>query len=131
MNIFLNSTKGNDEAISGLVTLGDFVYISGQYGKGDTVAQQTHSACVQIQEQLALMKLKMHHIVKTTIYVTDYSIKDIVLKTYQSYFEAPYPASTVVQVEGLGENVQVCIEGLAIDTSRYENQQRTCSDSGC
>ena len=110
MNIYINSTKGKDEAISGLVTLGDFVYVSGQYGQGDTIDEQTRSACSQIQKQLDLMKLKMHHVVKTTIYVTDFSLKDRVLKIYQSYFEAPYPASTVIQVDGLGQGVHVCIE---------------------
>lgn len=127
MNIFLNSTKGKEEAISGLVSLGDFVYISGQYGKGDDVIAQTRSACRQIQEQLQHMKLCMYHIVKTTIYVTDFSDKEKVLKEYQTFFEAPYPAATVVQVDGLGDDVKVCIEGMAIDTRRFEKQQ-ACSD---
>ena len=129
MNIYINSTKGKDEAISGLVTLGDFVYVSGQYGQGDTIDEQTRSACSQIQKQLDLMKLKMHHVLKTTIYVTDFSLKDRVLKIYQSYFEAPYPASTVIQVDGLGQGVHVCIEAQAIDTTRFERQEsKSCDD---
>lgn len=129
MNIYLNSTKGNEDAISGLVTLGDFVYISGQYGKGTSIEQQAHSACMQMKKQLELMKLQMHHVVKTTIYLTDFSVKDVVLKEYQKFFEAPYPASTIVQVDGLGKDTHVCIEGLAIDTTRFEQaQSQTCTD---
>ena len=123
MNIFINSTKGKDQAISGSVTLGDFVYISGQYGKGNTIIQQTEYACSQIQKQLTSIHLKMHHVVKTTIYITDFNFKEEVLKTYQKFFEAPYPASSIVEVAGLGKGVQVCIEAMAIDTTKYEKIQ--------
>ncbi len=128
MNIFLNSVGTVDGCVSQAVNLGDFVYVSGQIGRGDTIEEQTVTACNSIIDILSQMDLRMDHVVKITVYLKDINQKDAFLSIYQNFVEAPYPAATFVQVDNLPENSLVQIEAYAISTLRYEQASK---QSGC
>ena len=48
MNVFLHGKNIQDECISNIVSLGDFVFVSGQIGQGQTIEQQARTACEKL-----------------------------------------------------------------------------------
>lgn len=131
MNVFLKSQGRKDKCISELVSLGDFIFLSGQIGLGQTLNAQMDHICRSMEEQLAQMDLALHHIVKVTIFLTDINQKSEVLEAYQQHFEAPFPACSIVEVSRLENNSQVMMEAFAINTLRYEKQLRQSSCQAC
>ncbi|MBB5183887.1 RidA family protein [Catenisphaera adipataccumulans] len=129
MNIFLNAAGLKDGCISDAVSLGDFVYVSGQYGEGNSIEEQTMVACHKLSQALSEFGLDLRHVVKFTVYLSDLTKKDKFLSIYKNFIEAPYPAMTVVQVNALEEDAMVSIDAFAINTLRYEKtaQQESCS----
>lgn len=128
MNVFLKGKNVQDGCISNIVSLGDFVFVSGQSGQGETIEQQTRTACEKLDGQLSLMDLEMRHIVKTTIYLKHLEDRDAVLEVYKQFFEAPYPACTIV---GANQKALVQIEAFALNTLRYEQSMKKSHCSGC
>lgn len=134
MNVFLNSTgiqEGTD-CISKAVSLGDFVYISAQAGDGETIEEQTMTACNKLIDAIEDFGLQMHHLVKFTVYLTKLENKDAFLNAFKNFVEAPFPACSFVEVQKLEDDALVSIEALGINTLRYEQQQKqsACSN-GC
>ena len=134
MNIFLNSTgkQENTNCISKAVSLGDFVYVSAQTGSGETIEEQTMTACNKVIDAISSLGLKMHHLVKFTVYLKDIELKDAFLKTFEYFLEEPFPACSIVEVQGLEDHALVSIEALGVNTLRYEqrNTESSCSN-GC
>lgn len=128
MNVFLNSTRVKDGCISSAVSLGDFVYVSGQTGEGDTIEEQTIIVCNKLIDVLSDLDLELRHVVKLTVYLNDLANKEAFLNVYKNFVEAPYPAATIVQVDHLENDAMITVEALAINTLRYEKASR---DSGC
>lgn len=134
MNIFLKSKNIKDECISDIVSLGDFVYISAQFGQGNTIQKQTRSALEDVVSCLQEFNMAMHHLVKATVYLTDLEGKQPFLDVYKTYFEAPFPACSIVEVSRLEHDAKVAIEAVAINTLRYEKEMKdhSCKDcAGC
>ena len=132
MNVFLHGKNIQDECISNIVSLGDFVFVSGQTGQGQTIEQQARTACEKLDGQLSLMHLEIRHIVKTTIYLKHLEDREVFLQVYKQFFEAPYPACTIIGVDHLQEDALVQIEAFALNTLRYEKSMKDshCSDCG-
>lgn len=86
MNVFLHGKNIQDECISNIVSLGDFVFVSGQIGQGQTIEQQARTACEKLDGQLSLMDLEMRHIVKTTIYLKHLEDRATFLDVYKQFF---------------------------------------------
>ena len=131
MNVFLHGKNIQDECISNIVSLGDFVFVSGQIGQGQTIEQQARTACEKLDGQLSLMDLEMRHIVKTTIYLKHLEDRATFLYVYKQFFEAPYPACTIIGVDHLPEDALVQIEAFALNTLRYENSMKDSHCAGC
>lgn len=123
------------------IKLGDFVYLSGQIPvdpvtnemvNGD-IAQQTHQVMQNIITILDEMNLRLDHVVKTTVFLSDMKNFAAMNEVYAQYFEEPYPARSCVQVGALPKGADVEIECLVIDTLRYEQScSGSCSDCrGC
>ncbi len=143
MNVFLKAIEPENAPkalgpYSPAVKLGDFVYLSGQIpldpktGEivGSTIEEQTHQVMKNIQAVLADMGLGLHHIVKTTIFMSDLANFDKLNEVYGSYLEEPYPARSCVQVARLPKDVLVEIECIVIDTLVYE-KQLAAQEQGC
>ena len=120
MNIFLKSA-GKQEGtpcVSNMVQLGDFFYLSGQTGLGETIQEQTITAINKVIDVLSNYCLQLHHVVKFTVF----------LNTFKNFVDEPFPACTIVEVSNLADNATVCIEGLGVNTLRHEEQMQ---QSGC
>ncbi|WP_302616719.1 RidA family protein [uncultured Dubosiella sp.] len=126
MNIFLKigDSVPRDECISEIVQLGDFVYMSAQTGRGQTFQEQCVTACYRVIDVLKDLDLRMDHLVKYTVYLTDITLREEFLSVFKNFVEAPYPAMTIVEVSGLENNAMVAIEGT--ESTRF-GMKRQCS----
>lgn len=119
------------------VKLGDFVYVSGQLPINqenkidETIELQTKACLENMKNLLASQNLELRHVVKTTVYMTDLNDFEKFNEIYASYFQAPYPARSCVQVASLPKGAKVEIEALVIDTLVYEAQMANHSCNGC
>jgi 2-iminobutanoate/2-iminopropanoate deaminase len=99
---------------------GDYYFFSGQIGVqadgtvyGETAAEQTWQALINLTQSLAAAELEMHHIVKTTIFLTDMADFAAVNEVYAQFFSEPYPARSTVQVAALPLGLKVEVEAVA------------------
>lgn len=101
---------------------GNLVFVSGslpfdpagkiEYSTLD-VATQTKRVIDNIALTLSAAKLTLDDVVSATVYVTDVNDFAAVNAVYASYFKAPYPARTFVEVSKLLRNVKVEITVIA------------------
>ena len=131
MNIFLKSAgkQEGEPCVSNMVQLGDFFYLSGQTGLGESIQEQTITAINKVIDVLSNYGLQLHHVVKFTVYLRDINDKDAFLATFKNFVDEPFPACTIVEVSNLADTATVCIEGLGVNTLRHEEQmhQSSCS----
>ncbi|WP_300957347.1 RidA family protein, partial [Faecalibaculum rodentium] len=106
-----------------------FVYMSAQTGRGITFQEQAVTACYRVMDVLKDLDLRMDHLVKYTVYLTDMENRDMFLGVFKNFVEAPYPAVTIVQVAGLENDSMVAIEGQGVNTLRHERAMN--GSSGC
>ena len=101
---------------------GGLVFLSGALpfdpaGKTDystlDVTTQTKRVLDNIVLTLSAANLTLADVVSATVYVTDVNDFAAVNAVYASYFKAPYPARTFVQVAKLLRNVKVEITVIA------------------
>ncbi len=96
------------------------LYVSGQLGlnpngdMGETVAEQTDQALINLGEILKTAGFSYNDIVKTTIFVTNMGDFATVNDRYGRYFEATPPARSCVQVGALPKAGLVEIEAVAV-----------------
>ena len=77
------------------------------------VTAQTKRVIDNIALTLSAAKLTLDDVVSATVYVTDVNDFAAVNAVYASYFKAPYPARTFVEVSKLLRNVKVEITVIA------------------
>ncbi len=101
---------------------GNLVFVSGSLpfdpaGKTDyslqDVTTQTKRVIDNIALTLSAAGLTLDDVVSATVYVTDVNDFAAVNAVYASYFKAPYPARTFVEVSKLLRNVKVEITVIA------------------
>lgn len=101
---------------------GNLIFVSGSLpfdpaGKIDystlDVTTQTKRVIDNIALTLSAAKLTLDDVVSATVYVTDVNDFAAVNAVYASYFKAPYPARTFVQVAKLLRGVKVEITVIA------------------
>lgn len=97
-------------------------YFSGQIGLdpiSGLLREGFQAQIKQIMENidglLESQDLTRENIVKTSVFVTDLSNFSMVNDTYISYFTAPYPARSTVEVSKLPKDALVEIEVIAIE----------------
>lgn len=124
MNVFLKvgDSRPGGKPISEIVQLADFFYVSGQTGTGQTFQEQALTALYRVIEVLKDLDLRLDHIIKFNIYLTDITLEDEFLTIFHNFVEAPYPAVTVVEVAGLPGHSMICIEGQGVNTLRHERK---------
>jgi 2-iminobutanoate/2-iminopropanoate deaminase len=103
------------------VTTDGYVFCSGQVAldaaSGElldgTVGEQTTKAMENLSAVLAAAGTTFHHVVKTTIYLTDMNDFAEVNEAYGKFFEQRPPARATVGVAGLPKGAKVEIDCIA------------------
>lgn len=100
--------------------LGDLVFVSGQIpvdpasGKmADTVEAQAKQALTNLKNVLAAAGLEMKNVVKTVVFLADLADFAAVNEIYASFFEAPFPARSCVEVAAIPKGAKLEIECIA------------------
>ncbi len=106
------------------VRIGDMLFISGQIcidpatGKlnNQDIQQETHQVMHNLRAILEASDMSFHHVVKTTIFITDMNRFSEVNEVYGKYFDSnsAFPARETVQVSALPKFVNVEISMIAI-----------------
>ena len=108
--------------ISQAMRVGDVIYVSGQASideQGNVVdgdfETQARQSFENLSRVLAAGGSSLDNLVKVTIFVTDISKFEVVMKLRQEYFSAPYPADTICEVKSLAlPELQFEIEAIAL-----------------
>ncbi len=102
--------------------VGNFLFLSGQIpldpASGQLVAgdirEQTTRVLENIGAVLAGAGVDFSNVVKSTVYLTDFNDFAAMNEIYATYFTAPYPARSTVEVSRLPKDCKVEIEVLAV-----------------
>jgi 2-iminobutanoate/2-iminopropanoate deaminase len=103
------------------VKAGNFLFIAGQVGvdftsgklKGNSIKEQTEQALTNMTDILKAAGSSMEHVVKTTVFISDFKDFDEMNKVYARFFPINQPARSTVQVV-LYDGFKVEIEATAI-----------------
>lgn len=106
------------------VKVGNLLFTSGQIAidpatnqmvAGDIVAQ-TKQVFANLQAVLAAAGATMQQVVKTTVFVQDLKDFATLNEVYATYFTAPYPARSCVEVAALPKGALLEVELVAVLT---------------
>jgi len=103
------------------VKAGNFLFIAGQIGvdpatsklKGSSIREQTEQALINMANILKAAGSSMEHVVKTTVFISDFKEFEEMNKVYAKFFPTNQPARSTVQVV-LYDGFKVEIEATAI-----------------
>lgn len=103
------------------VKAGNFLFLAGQVGvdpadsklKGSSIREQAEQALVNIANILKAAGSSMEHVVKTTVFISDFKDFDEMNKVYAKFFPTDQPARSTVQAV-LYDGFKVEIEAIAI-----------------
>lgn len=102
------------------ILVGDTLYVSGnipvnpENGEvADGIVNQSKRVFENMKAVLAAAGMDFSNVVKTTAFLTDLSNFATFNEIYASYFVAPYPARSCVEVSKLPKNVLVEVECIA------------------
>jgi len=101
---------GNMLFLSGSIPLDP---ASGQLVEGG-IKEQTTRVLENIKGLLAAAGTDFNHVVRTTVFMVDLGEFAAMNEVYSSYFSAPYPARSTVQVVKLPRDVRVEIDVIAV-----------------
>jgi 2-iminobutanoate/2-iminopropanoate deaminase len=101
---------GNLLFLSGSIPLDP---VSGQLVEGGIV-DQTRRVMENIKALLAAAGADFSSVARTTVFMVDLGEFALMNEVYASYFTAPYPARSTVQVVKLPKDVRVEIDVLAV-----------------
>ena len=101
--------------------LGNLVFVSGQIPidpatgtMAETIEAQATQSLNNLKNILAADGLTMQNVVKTTIFLADLADFAVVNRIYESFFTAPYPARSCVQVAAIPKGAKIEIECIAV-----------------
>ena len=104
------------------IDTGATVYVSGQVpldaktGKlvASDIKAQTGQVFVNLRSALQEAGLSLHHVVKSTVFMTDLGEFGAMNEVYAKHMPAPFPARSTVQVAALPLGAKVEIEVIAV-----------------
>ena len=106
------------------ILAGDMLFISGQICidpatgslKNQDIQEETHQVMHNLRAILSASDMSFHHVVKTTIFITDMNRFSEINEVYGKYFDSNsvFPARETVQVSALPKFVNVEISMIAI-----------------
>jgi 2-iminobutanoate/2-iminopropanoate deaminase len=100
---------------------GNFLFLAGQVGvdpnsgklKGSLISEQTEQVLRNMDTVLKAAGSSLEHVVKTTVFISDFRDFEEMNKVYVKFFPTNQPARTTVQVV-LYDRFKVEIEAIAI-----------------
>ena len=102
------------------IDLGNMVFVSGQIpvnpetgAMPETVVEQAVQALSNLKNVLASAGLGMENVVKTVVFLADLADFAVVNGIYESFFKAPFPARSCVQVAAIPKGAKLEIECIA------------------
>ena len=104
------------------VKCGNLVFCSGQLPTdprtgafvGSTIEERTHQVLKNLSAVLEAAGSGLAHVVKTTVFLTDMGNFTAMNAVYATYFTAPAPARSTVQVAALPKGADIEIEAVAV-----------------
>jgi 2-iminobutanoate/2-iminopropanoate deaminase len=106
------------------ILVGDMLFISGQICidpstgalMNQDIQQETHQVMHNLRSILTAADMSFHHVVKTTIFITDMNRFSEINEVYGKYFDSnsSFPARETVQVSALPKFVNVEISMIAV-----------------
>jgi reactive intermediate/imine deaminase len=104
------------------IRMGDMLYISGQAGYGDDgniveggFVAQGEQAFSNLRRALEAGGSSLSNVAKVTIFLTDMANFERVVELRRKYFDAPYPADTIVEIKALyTPAAMIEIEAIAV-----------------
>ena len=106
------------------ILAGDMLFISGQICidpptgalMNQDIQQETHQVMHNLRSILTAADMSFHHVVKTTIFITDMNRFSEINEVYGKYFDSnnTFPARETVQVSALPKFVNVEISMIAV-----------------
>jgi len=106
------------------ILAGDMLFISGQICinpstgtlMNEDIQQETHQVMHNLRSILTAADMSFHHVVKTTIFITDMNRFSEINEVYGKYFDSnsSFPARETVQVSALPKFVNVEISMIAV-----------------
>ena len=100
---------------------GNMVFVSGQIpvdpatGRiAETIEEQTAQSLSNIRNILAENGMTMSDVIKTSVFLSDLDDFTAMNEVYASYFQAPYPARSCVQVAAIPKGCRIEIECIAV-----------------
>lgn len=104
------------------IEAGGMVFASGQvpidpatdqFVEGD-IKEQTRQSLTNAQNILREADTDLHHVVKTTVFLSDMDNFAAMNEVYAEFFQQPYPARSAVAVKTLPKGALVEIECIAV-----------------
>ncbi|MBQ6846416.1 MAG: RidA family protein [Oscillospiraceae bacterium] len=102
------------------ITLGDMVFTSGQIPVNPETGEIPEGVKAQAEQAFSNLKNlieasggKMANVIKTTVFIKNMEDFATINEIYASYFEAPYPARSCVEVARLPKDVLLEVEAVA------------------
>lgn len=103
------------------LSAGNLVFVSGQIPldpatgtMAETVEEQAAQSLNNVKNILAAEGLTMANVIKTTVFLSDLSDFAAVNKVYETFFTAPFPARSCVEVAAIPKGAKVEIECIAV-----------------
>jgi 2-iminobutanoate/2-iminopropanoate deaminase len=106
------------------ILAGDMLFISGQICidpstgalMNQDIQQEAHQVMHNLRSILTAADMSFHHVVKTTIFITDMNRFSEINEVYGKYFDSnsSFPARETVQVSALPKFVNVEISMIAV-----------------
>ena len=100
---------------------GNMMFVSGQIPvdpatglMAESIEEQAAQSLTNLRNILAAEGLSMKNVIKTTVFLADLSDFAKVNAVYATFFEAPYPARSCVQVAAIPKGAGVEIECIAV-----------------
>ena len=100
---------------------GGTYYISGQLpvdpetgSMPQGMGAQTEAALANLERALTDIGCTREHVVKTTVFIRDFSRFAEFNEAYAAFFSEPYPARSAFQVAGLAPGADIEIEAIAV-----------------
>ena len=102
------------------VVSGNTVFTSGQIPVNpatneipDGISAQTHQVLSNLKNLLEASGTSISNVIKTTVFIKSMADFPTVNEIYSTYFTAPYPARSCVEVSALPKGVLIEIEAIA------------------
>lgn len=100
---------------------GNIVFVSGQIPvnvqtgtMADTIEEQTTQSLNNVKNILAANGLTMANVIKTSVFLSDLNDFAAMNKVYETFFTAPYPTRSCVQVAAIPKGAKIEIECIAV-----------------